>query len=272
MQGTKKIQNLPLKVKHSAKANLRLSPFTCICALINGCFAILLLFLYGCGAFGPPPDYYQKTLEMEGYGEQTRSETGRHPGDVVSSPENQGSTKVIKKPSDEPPIIEVVQKTAQEKDETVAIAKSNNVLEQPEQKTLNHEFSVSPVSNFGTERRSEPIAVSSDVIRSALEIAGINVRSVELVNGRVESGKNSVRINFICESSASVNEKFFTICAVTYHLNKASKTIDVVIGIAEDSQANLLGVLQSNTEDITAWMDNKITRAEWFSRITRKML
>jgi len=95
---------------------------------------------------------------------------------------------------------------------------------------------------------------------------------VELVNGRVESGKNSVRINFICESSESVNEKFFTICAVTYHLNKASKTIDVVVGIAEDSQANLLGVLQSNTEDITAWMNNKITRAEWFSKITRKML
>jgi hypothetical protein len=258
--------------RHKKNTDLRLSPFTCICALINGCFTILLLFLYGCGAFSSPPDYYQKTIEMEGYGEQTRNETGRHPGDVVSSPENQGSTKVIKKSSDEPPIIEVVQKTEQEKNETVTIAKNNNALEQTEQKTLNHESSVSSVSNYVTERRSEPIAVSSDVIRSALEIAGINVRSVELVNGRIESGKNSVRINFICESSEAVNEKFFTICAVTYHLNKASKTIDVVVGIAEDSQANLLGVLQSNTEDITAWMNNKITRAEWFSRITRKML
>ncbi|MGB9597543.1 MAG: hypothetical protein ACPL7B_14775, partial [Candidatus Poribacteria bacterium] len=78
--------------------------------------------------------------------------------------------------------------------------------------------------------------------------------------------------NFISESVKLVNEKFFTICAVTYHLNKSSKTIDVVIGIAEDSQSNLLGALQSNMEDITAWMDNKITRAEWFSRIIRKML
>jgi len=262
---------MPLKVKHSAKANLRLSPFTRVCALINGCFIILLLFLYGCSVFGPPTDYYQKTLEMEGYGEQVRSETGRHPGDVVSSPENQESTKIVKKPVDEPPIIEVVPKPAQEKDEMVATVERKNVLPQPMQKE-NQEPSVSPMLNLKPEGRSEPIAVSSDVIRSALEIAGISVRSVELVNGRTEGGKNSVRVNFICELSKSVNDKFFTICAVTYHLNKASKTIDVVVGIAEDSQANLLGVLQSNTEDITAWMDNKITRAEWFSRITRKML
>ncbi len=110
------------------------------------------------------------------------------------------------------------------------------------------------------------------MIKSALEIAGVSVRTVELVNGRLGKGRNSVRINFLCESETLINDKFFTICAVIYHLNKSTNTIDVVVGIAEDSQSNLKGILQSNIEDITAWMNNLITRAEWFSRITRNML
>jgi len=270
MQYTRKTQNSLPSMKHSAKNN------SCIYTLITGCFAILLLLLCGCGAFGPPTDYYEKTLEMEGYGNQVRNETGRKPGDVEKSTANQETAKVVKKPSEEPPIVEVLTKPAQKKDENATAIGSNDVFQQPMQKSLNQGNSITQSStimqNSEIGKNSEPIAVSSDVIRSALEIAGINVRSVELVNGRTEGGKNSVRVNFILDSSKTVNEKFFTICAVTYHLNKELKTIDVVVGIAEDSQANLLGVLQSNTEDITAWMDNKITRAEWFSRITRKML
>ena len=265
MQDTRKMQNTSSKTQYSAMIN------SCSCRLLTSCFVILLLFLYGCSSLVPPTDYYQKTLEMEGYGEQVRQETGRKPGNTVNSTENQETVKVVKKPSDEPPIVEVLSsKPAQEKEENVV------VTQQPIQKSLNQEPSIIQpsltVKNSDTVMNSEAISVSSDIIKSALEIAGINVRTVELVNGRTEGGKNSVRVNFICESSKVVNERFFTVCAVTYHLNKASKSIDVVVGIAEDSQANLLGVLQSNTEDIMAWMDNKITRAEWYSRITRKML
>jgi hypothetical protein len=265
MQDIRKMQNALSNTQYSALIN------SCSCRLLTSCFAILLIFLYGCNSLGPPTDYYQKTLEMEGYGKQVRQETGRNPGDTVNSTENQETAKVIKKTPDEPPIVEVLaNKTIQEKHENVV------VTQQPTQKSLNQEPSIiqpsSTAKNPDTVMNLDAISVSSDIIKSALEIAGINVRAVELVNGRTEGGKNSVRVNFICESSKVVNERFFTVCAVTYHLNKASKSIDVVVGIAEDSQANLLGVLQSNTEDIMAWMDNKITRAEWYSRITRKML
>jgi len=264
MQGTKKTQNTSYKTRYSVNRN------SCIPVLITACFTVLLLLLHGCSSFGPPTDYYQKTLEMEGYEDQVSNKTGQNSVNANNSNENQEPAKVIKKPSDEPPIVEVLTRPSQEKEETAV------VTQQPMQKSINQTPTIvqssAPEKNSEIERNSESIVVSSDIIRSALEIAGINVRSVELVNGRTEGGKNSVRVDFICESSKAVNEKFFTICAVTYHLNKASRSIDVVVGIAEDSQATLMGVLQSNTEDITAWMDNKITRAEWYSRITRKML
>ena len=48
--------------------------------------------------------------------------------------------------------------------------------------------------------------------------------------------------------------------------------IDTIVGIAEDRQSNLLAIFQSNMSDITAWMTNEITRAEWYSRVTKKAL
>lgn len=234
------------------------------------CCIFIFAIFYGCSAFSPPTDYFQKTVEMEAQGEKSRYQTNS----TVTETESGKSTKIIKKASDEPPTIEILKKSEQDED-TVVNAKKKEVDENDQE--IKVVSSPAPLPNVYTENQnsglnSVPIAISSDVIKTALEIAGINVRNVELVNGRVGNSKNSIRINFICESSNVVNDKFFTICAVIYHLNKSSKTVDVVIGIAEDSQTNLLGVLQSNTEDINAWMDNKITRAEWFSRITRKML
>lgn len=246
------------------------------------CFiALILIAFFGCGAFSPPTDYYQKTLEMEenakrAYKESPSSRSGET---VITQP--QEFTKVIRQPSDEPPIVEVITRSTKENIDDksrseIYETRERTQLPKPHQET---EISITPsvsyssdIENSGKLVSNEPISVSSEVIKNALEIAGINIRGVELVNGRTEGGKNSVRVNFIAGSSKLVNEKFFTICAVIYHLNKSSKTIDVVIGIAEDPQSNLLGALQSNMEDITAWMDNKITRAEWFSRIIRKML
>ena len=242
--------------------------------ILSICCLICFILFCGCSAFGPPTDYYEKTIEMEEHGEQTRYDTGEKPKENQKSSEARNSTKIVRKSAEEPPMIEVLPKPPQEEG-NLATVKEDEIEKSTQEKTTEGNSIPLPnlyPANQKPELSSEPIAVSSDVIKTALEIAGINVRDVELVNRRVGGGKNSVRVNFICESSNVVNEKFFTICAVIYHLNKSSKTIDIVVGIAEDSQSDLLGVLQSDTEDIIAWMDNKITRAEWFSRITRKML
>ena len=123
MQDTRKMQNKLSNTQYSALIN------SCSCRLLTSCFVILLLFLYGCNSLGPPTDYYQKTLEMEGYGKKVRQETGRNPGNTVNSTENQETVKVVKKPSDEPPIVEVLaNKTTQEKQENVV------VTQQPVQK------------------------------------------------------------------------------------------------------------------------------------------
>jgi len=239
--------------------------------LISYLVTLISILFVGCGVFGPPTDYYQKTLDME----ESAKKSHQEPSSSKSSSASPTQTvKVIRQPSDEPPIVEVITKASQENtDKGAKTEKSTdqNVYTQNQQTTKESE---NPAGSQATNtlNSKEPIAVSLDVIKNALENAGVNVRSVELVNGRADGSKNSIRVNFVCESEKIANERFFTICSVTYYLNKASKSIDVVVGIAEDSQSNLLGVLQSNIEDITAWMDNKITRAEWFSKITKKML
>ena len=92
------------------------------------------------------------------------------------------------------------------------------------------------------------------------------------MNGRLNDGRNSVRVSFLCESVDMIDDKFVAICAVIYHLNCGTNTIDVIVGIAEDEQANLLAIVQSDMRDVAAWMTNEISRAEWFSRITKKIL
>jgi hypothetical protein len=240
--------------------------------LISYLMALLSIFLVGCGVFGPPTDYYQKTLDMEESAKKSHQESPSNKSGTNSSTQ---TVKVIRQPSDEPPIVEVITKASQEntnKEATTGKSTDQSAYTQNQQTTQESENLADSQTNSNILSRSEPIAVSPDVIKNALENAGVNVRSVELVNGRIDGSKNSVRVNFVCESEKIANDRFFTICSVTYYLNKASKSIDVVVGIAEDSQSNLIGVLQSNIEDITAWMDNKITRAEWFSKITKKML
>ena len=239
----------------------------------GGPIICLALLLYGCSIFKPPTDYYQKTFDMESYGEQTRKNTGRSTGEIIEPPKKVEQTEILTMPIQEPPIKELLPKPTQKEE---LADKGNDFSKDISNRSLNdlsrETLKSSPFQDLEIERSPEPIAISSVVIKSALEIAGVNVRAVELVNGRLGSGRNSVRINYICESETLINDKFFTICAVVYHLNKSTNTIDVVVGIAEDSQSNIKGILQSNIEDITAWMNNLITRAEWFSRITRNML
>ncbi len=239
----------------------------------GGLIIYLALLLYGCSIFKPPADYYKESLDMESYGEQTRKNTGRTPGKIIEPPKKDEQTKILTMPAQEPPIKELIPKPLQ-REELVDRGSDaiKDTSEQPISSFQKETQKSPPFQDLGMERPPEPIAISSVVIKSALEIAGVSVRAVELVNGRLGSGRNSVRINFLCDSETLINDKFFTICAVIYHLNKSTNTIDVVVGIAEDSQSNLKGILQSNIEDITAWMNNLITRAEWFSRITRNML
>lgn len=249
--------------------------------LISYLMVLLSILFVGCGVFCPPTDYYQKTLDMEESAKKSHQEKPSIKSGVASSKQTQ-TIKVIRQPSDEPPIVEVITKASQENTNKEAktekstdqngYTQNQQTIQESENPAGTQANILSNTTNANTLIRTEAISVSPDVIKNALENAGVNVRSIELVNGRIDGSKNSIRVNFICESTKIANDRFFTICSVTYYLNKASNSIDIVVGIAEDSQSNLLGVLQSNIEDITAWMDNKITRAEWFSRITKKML
>lgn len=244
----------------------------------------LLLLLYGCSSVGPPTDYYQKIQEMEDYGERARSDIGRSPDEEVTTPRKSEPVKVVKLPPEELPegqeeniLKGINQGSAPDINNDIAVGKET---EKPVQPKVSEESPPSTMSSQPSSSLSKailpskPISVASEVIRSALESTnlGINVRNIELVNGRLTGGNNSVRVNFLCESINLIDDKFLAICAVTYHLNKSSNTIDVVVGIAEDQHSNLIGIIQSDMEDISAWMTDRISRAEWFSRVTKKVL
>ena len=225
---------------------------------------LALLLLYGCGGVGPPADYYYQVLEMEEQGEQVRQNTGRRPGEVVVPVMDTKPIKVARIPvqqitPDEPP---------QQKEILPVIEQEEEVQEWPPQREIVREAPPLPKST------PEPIAVESDVIKNALNAANlkISVRTVELVNGRLSGGKNSVRIYFIPESVNVIDDRFGGICAVLYYLDNKTNTVDIVAGLAEDEQSNLLAILQVNIGDITAWMTDEITRTEWDSRITKKIL
>ncbi len=225
----------------------------------------LVLFFYACGSFTPPDDYYREVLEMEKHGEQARSDTGRQPGEIIT-PVRGLEPVEIERPSSKQLTQEVVQQDVeeiillnQEKEET---------LEQPPQREAIEKPSLPQMLPSG------PIAIAAEVIRSALNSAdlGISVRTVELVNGRLSGGKNSVRVNFLSESLDFIDDRFVAICAVIYHLDRGKNTVDIVTGIAEDSQANLIAIVQSDMSNIAAWMNNEVSRAEWFSKVTKKVL
>ena len=232
---------------------------------VPGSMLLALLFLYGCGGVGPPADYYHEVLEMEEQGKQVRQNTGRRPGEVVAPVMDTKPIKVARTPAqqitqDEPP--------QQIKDTLTVVEQEEEVQERPPQREIVRE------SPPPSESTPEPIAVKSDVIKNALIAANlkISVRAVELVNGRLGGGKNSVRIYFIPESVNVIDDRFGAICAVLYYLDNKTNTVDIVAGLAEDEQSNLLAILQVSIGDIAAWMTDEITRTEWASRITKRTL
>jgi len=240
----------------------------------------LLVFTYGCSV-SSPTNYYEQVLEIEEYGEEARRDSGRSPGEIVESesePEliNIEKPPVVQLESDEPEPEEetsvVDEREEAQEPETQAenIREEEKVREEPPRRELVKQEEEAVVSLVPLE----PVAVASGVIKTALNAPelGVNVRAAEAVNGRLSGGKNSVRVNFASDSLEEVVGKFITICAVIYHLDKGSRTIDVIVGIAEDRQSNLLAIFQSNMSDITAWMTNEITRSEWYSRVTKKAL
>jgi hypothetical protein len=225
----------------------------------------LILLSYACSSLMPPDDYYQEVLEMEKHGEQARSDTGRQPGEIITPVKEPEPVEV-----ERPTVKQLPQEVVQQDVEEILILnqEKEEVQEQPPQR----EAVEKPVSPQILP--SLPIAVAAEVIKSALNSAdlGISVRTVELVNGRLSGGKNSVRVNFLSESLDLIDDRFVAICAVIYHLDRGKNTVDIVAGIAEDSQANLIAIVQSKMDNIAAWMNNEISRAEWFSKVTKKVL
>jgi hypothetical protein len=227
----------------------------------------LFLFLHGCSKVAPPDDYYQQVLEMEEHGEQARRDTGRQPGEVVVPVSDSEPVRIATSP-----VHQLTADVSREEGESEQEGRGEGRQEEPEEPPRREVVRESPSSP--TLLHPEPIAAASDVIKSALKAPdlGISVRTVELVNGRLSGGRNSVRVNFSSESMNVIEDKFVAICAVIYHLDRGTNTVDVVVGIAEDEQANLLAILQSDMSDITAWMTNEFSRAEWFSRVTKRIL
>ena len=226
---------------------------------------LMFVFLYGCGTINPPEDYYGQVLETEKHGEQVRRDTGRHPGEVIAPAARAGPAGVKTSP-----VVQLApEETQQPAVEDSAVEYAGDVEEEhekPPQRAAVQEPSPAP--------SPEPIGVGAGVIKSALNATSLNirVRNVELVNGRLSGGKNSVRVTFLSRSVDVIDDRFVTICAVIYHLDCEANSVDVVVGIAEDEQANLLAILQSDMSAIVAWMTNKILRAEWYSKVTRKIL
>ena len=225
-----------------------------------------LLFSFGCTSITPPDNYYQQVVEMEKSGERARQKTGRRPGETVEPVKQPEPAK-----TESHPVKQLSPIGTDNQEETPIIlenehGKKQEVVKPPEREVIEKkpQPKVKPI----------PIAVSSDVIRIALRDVslGVNARNVELVNGRLTGGKNSVRVNFFCKSVDQIYSKFVAICAVTYHLDRNTKSIDTIVGIAEDSQANMLAIIQTRMDDVVAWMTNKKTRAEWLSKVNVKLL
>ena len=226
-----------------------LCPIPCI--LCSGLLILcsLLLFLCGCSAFSPPDDYYKEVLEMEEHGEQERKETGRQPGETLLPDSYPEPIAVEKRPAEELP-----QEEVQQDIEEVSVIEQQEVEIQEEPPRREPIEKPPPSQKLSSEPVS--VAIASEVIKSALNNAnlGLNIRTVELVNGRPGGGKNSVRVSFLSESLDVIDDKF------------------VVVGMAEDNQANLLAIVQSNMISITAWMTNEISKSDWFSEVTKKVL
>jgi hypothetical protein len=222
----------------------------------------MILLLYGCSSVTPPADYYQEVLEMEENGEQSRRDTGRQPGEVITPVKEAEPIRTAESSED----LLVEDESQPQVAETPVIEDKEEIKEEPPRREPVKE--IPPV-------KTEPIAVAADVIKNALNAPEVNVgaRTVELINGRLSGGKNSVRVSFVSESVDEIGNAFATICAVIYYINEESdNTIDVIEGIAEDQQSALLAILRSNISDVAEWMTQKVTKAEWYSKVTKKIL
>ncbi len=82
----------------------------------GGLFICLALLFYGCGIFKPPADYYQESLDMESYGEQTRKNTSRMPGEIIEPSKKAEQPRVLTIPAQEPPIKELIPKPLQKEE------------------------------------------------------------------------------------------------------------------------------------------------------------
>ena len=204
---------------------------------------------------------------MEEHGEQERKETGRQPGETLLPDSYPEPIAVEKRPAEELP-----QEEVQQDIEEVSVIEQQEVEIQEEPPRREPIEKPPPSQKLSSEPVS--VAIASEVIKSALNNAnlGLNIRTVELVNGRPGGGKNSVRVSFLSESLDVIDDKFVAVCAVIYHLDREKNTVDVVVGMAEDNQANLLAIVQSNMISITAWMTNEISKSDWFSEVTKKVL
>lgn len=240
---------------------------------------LLFSFFYGCSSIQTPDDYYQQVLEIE-KNQSTANpakpeESAKSENAIAMSPAGEQS---LESSSAELPKLQTEEDalSPKERDELPSanidepveesiVAKQEEAYEEPE--PPRREAIAQPPP-------TQPIAVAPELIKIALSSAGleINVRNLELVNGRLTGGKNSVRINFLSESIDTMDSKFVAICAVLYHLDRDTKSVDVIVGMAEDNQSNLLAIYQSDMSDVTAWMNNKLSPAEWRSRITKKVL
>lgn len=270
--------------EHKRKFKARICAYYALCFIFYVFLSFLVLFFYGCSSIKPPDDYYQQVLEMENYGKQARVDKDRNAGEVVAEPSkgsevNSSSEQMVKQdpteliteePAIEPEKVEESTQQAVQGSADTLVEKKEDVNKAPERPPERK-----AITEASTETSdAKPIAVASDVIKIALNSAnlGISVRSLELINGRLSGGKNSIRVYFLSESLGAIDNKFVAICAVIYHLDSETKTIDVIIGMAEDKQANLLAVLQSEMSDVAAWMNNELSPAEWRSRIIKKVL
>ena len=201
-----------------------------------------------------PDNYYQQVLDIEKSRQKTQDKEGQKPEILANEPLLK--EKPIPNDYDEFPLTDIEETPVIKKDEVY------KETESPRRETI-----VQPPAPM-------PIAVAPELIRIALSSAGleINVRNLELVNGRLTGGKNSVRINFLSDSIDTTDSKFVAICAVLYHLDRETKTIDVIVGMAEDDKSDLLAIYQSDMSDVTDWMNNKLSPGEWRSRITKKVM
>jgi len=241
------------------------------------CF--LFVLFCGCSSIQSPDDYYKQVLEIEKNRKNSQADVkenseGLNPINIESVNGSRLSEEQIMRNitrEDKPLENNTIFSERQEELLSADIKETSEELTATKKEEA---YKESEPPRREPIQGPMPISVSPEVMKIALNSASLEiaVRNIELVNGRLSGGKNSVRINFLSESVDTIDSKFVAICAVIYHLDRENSSIDVIVGMAEDKQSNLLAIFQSDMKDISAWMNNKISPAEWRLRIIKKVL